>query len=184
LRYPIFDLDGTLLDSDVALAAPFLDLGIPREDVIFGRVLEEECVRLGITVADYLDRYDVNMAQPFPGVEDLVAQLDHWAVCSNKEVGSGRAELARLGWEPDVAMFADDFGGPKQLEPVLDALGLRGSDVVFVGDTEHDRRCAGVVGCRFVLAGWNPRATALDGDLVLRRPLDVLDVLDLLDGSV
>ena len=174
---PIFDLDGTLLDSDVALVAPFLALGIPREDLIFGRVLEHECARLGITVADYLDRYDVNLAQPFPGVAELVSKLDRWAVCSNKEIASGRAELSRLGWEPDVALFADDFGGPKQLAPVLHALELRGTDVVFVGDTEHDRRCADVVGCRFALAGWNRRATALDGDVVLARPADVLDLL-------
>ena len=174
---PIFDLDGTLLDSDAALVAPFLALGIPEHEVIFGRTLESECARLNITVTDYLDRYDVNSAQPFAGVEELIDELDRWAVCSNKEIVSGRAELARLGWTPDVAMFADDFGGPKELGPVLDALGLLGRDVVFVGDTEHDRRCAGLVGCRFAVAGWNVRADGLDGDVVLGRPIDLLDVL-------
>ena len=175
---PIFDLDGTLLDSDAALAAPFVALGIPPDEVVFGRLLADECARLGITPADYLDRYDTDLAQPFPGVAELVERLDRWAVCSNKEVRSGRAELTRLGWEPDVAMFADDFGGAKRLEPVLATLGLRGRDVVFVGDTEHDRRCAAVVGCRFALAGWNLRAARTAGDIVLDRPLDLLDVLD------
>ena len=175
---PIFDLDGTLLDSDEALVAPFLALGIAREDVAFGHLLEDECARLGITVNDYVERYDVHLAEPFAGVEELIASLDRWAVCSNKLLHSGRAELVRLGWQPEVAMFADDFGGPKQLGPMLDALALRGRDVVFVGDTEHDRRCAALVGCRFVLAGWNPRATVVDGDLVLHRPLDLLDLLD------
>lgn len=174
---PIFDLDGTLLDSDAALVAPFLALGIAEQDVSFGRTLESECDRLGISVADYLERYDVNSAQPFDGVVDLIDELDRWAVCSNKEIASGRAELERLGWAPDVAMFADDFGGPKALGPVLDALGLLGRDVVFVGDTEHDRLCAGVVGCRFAVAGWNVRARRLDGDVVLHRPLDLLDLL-------
>jgi len=178
LLVPIFDLDGTLLDSDAALVAPFLALGVPEHEVIFGRTLEHECTRLGITVADYLDRYDVTLAQPYMGVEDLIDNLDRWAVCSNKEIVSGRAELARLGWTPDVAMFADDFGGPKELGPVLDALGLLGRDVVFVGDTEHDRRCARVVGCRFAVAGWNARAGGLGGDVVLERPLDLLDLLD------
>ncbi|MEY2591194.1 MAG: hypothetical protein QOJ67_3178, partial [Acidimicrobiaceae bacterium] len=28
---PLFDLDGTLLDSDEALAAPFVALGVARE---------------------------------------------------------------------------------------------------------------------------------------------------------
>ena len=174
---PIFDLDGTLLDSDAALVAPFLALGVPEDEVTFGRTLEQECARLGITVAEYLDRYDVNQAQPYAGVEELLAELDRWAVCSNKEVASGRAELERLGWTPEAAMFADDFGGPKELGPVVDALGLLGRDVVFVGDTEHDRRCASVFGCRFAVAGWNVRADGLGGDVVLDRPLDLLDVL-------
>ena len=140
-------------------------------------MLEHECERLGITVDDYLAHYDVTMAQPFPGVEAVVAALDRWAVCSNKEAASGRAELARLGWRPEVALFADDFGGPKQLGPMVNALGLGADDVVFIGDTEHDRRCAASVGCRFALAGWNPRASAVVGDVVLDRPGDLLDLL-------
>lgn|GEM_PF-6337387 len=40
------------------------------------------------------------------------------------------------------ALFAGAFGGPKRLEPVLDALQLEPGEVVFVGDTDHDRRCA------------------------------------------
>jgi HAD superfamily hydrolase (TIGR01549 family) len=176
---PIFDLDGTLLDSDVALSAPFVALGIPADQVTFGRLLADECARLGVTTEEYLSHYDVNAALPYDGVDDLVAALDRWALCSNKEVVSGRAELARLGWEPELAMFADDFGGPKRLGPVLDVLGLLAGDVVFVGDTEHDRLCATAVGCRFALAGWNARGVALglDADVVLRRPLDLLDLL-------
>jgi HAD superfamily hydrolase (TIGR01549 family) len=174
---PVFDLDGTLLDSDAALSAPFVALGIDPDRVEFGLLLVDACAQLGIEVDDYLRHYDVTQAQPFPGAEDLVAKLDRWAVCSNKEAGSGRAELARLGWRPDVVMFADDFGGPKQLLPILDAMQLRPDDVTFVGDTAHDRACAEAVGCRFALAGWNPRASAVPGDLVLARPLDLLDLL-------
>lgn len=176
-RVPIFDLDGTLLDSDAALVAPFVAMGIGRERVTFGALLADECARLGVTVDDYLARYDHDAAQPFPGVDALLAELDRWAVCSNKHERSGTAELARLQWRPDVAMFAGSFGGPKQLRPVLDALGVRAADVVFVGDTEHDRRCAAEVGCRFAIATWNPRARAVDGDEVLVAPCDLLRLL-------
>jgi HAD superfamily hydrolase (TIGR01549 family) len=171
---PIFDLDGTLIDSDAALTAPFVALGIPREDVTFGHVLDVECARLGVSVDDYLDLYDEAASQPFAGVEELIARLDGWAVCSNKHPRSGRAELARLGWRPLAALFADEFGGPKQLAPVLDAMRLDADAVAFVGDTDHDRQCAADVGCRFVLAGWNPRATARPGDRVAPTPADVL----------
>lgn len=174
---PVFDLDGTLIDSDAALAAPFLALGVAPEQISFGHVLEHECDRLGISVEDYLRNYDDTIAQPFAGVEDMVRELDRWAVCSNKEARSGRAELDRLGWRPEVALFADDFGGPKHLPPVLDALGLDAAQIVFIGDTEHDRRCATDVGCRFAMATWNPRASAVAGDVVLGRPADVLALL-------
>jgi phosphoglycolate phosphatase-like HAD superfamily hydrolase len=164
-RVAVFDLDGTLLDSDAALTAAFL---------------ADECRRLGIALDDYLDRYDEAAAQPFAGVGDLVAEVarsGRWAVCSNKHPRSGRAELARLGWEPEVALFSDAFAGPKRLGPVLDALGVGAQEVVFVGDTAHDRVCAQEHGIVFGLAGWNPRAQAGPGDVVLRRPIDVLDLL-------
>ncbi len=175
----VFDLDGTLIDSDQALVAAFVALGVGRDQVSFGHVLADECARLGLALDDYLAAYDETLAQPFTGAAELVARLDRWAVCSNKHAGSGRAELARLGWQPEVALFNDSFdGGPKHLEPVLDALGLGADQILYVGDTGHDRACAAEVGARFVLAGWNPRAVAEPGDVVLARPEQVVDLLE------
>ncbi len=173
----VFDLDGTLVDSDEALAAPFVAHGVPRAEVTFGHVLADECDRLGVSVDDYLALYDEDLAQPFPGVVEVLGRLERWAVCSNKHPGAGHAELARFGWEPTVALFSDAFDGPKRLQPVLAALGLAPEDVVFVGDTAHDRRVAAEVGALFGLAGWNPRAEPEPGDRVLTVPSDVLDVL-------
>jgi phosphoglycolate phosphatase-like HAD superfamily hydrolase len=48
---------------------------------------------------------------------------------------------------------------------------------VFLGDTAHDRQCAMEAGVRFVLAGWNPRATPQPGDLVMSHPLELLELL-------
>jgi len=180
VRLPVFDLDGTLLDTDEALIAPFVALGIDRDAITFGHVLADECARLGIDVNAYLDHYDSDLVQPFPGVVELVDEVraaGRWAVCSNKHASYGRAELARLGWEPDVVMFSDAFDGPKQLPPVLAALGVDAREIVFIGDTAHDRRCATDVGAPFGLAGWNPRSEPAEGDVVLRVPADVLGML-------
>lgn len=177
-RTPIFDLDGTLIDSDEALIAPFVALGVPRAQITFGHVLADECARLGITVEDYLDHYDSTRVVPFAGVEAMLRRLTRWAVCSNKHPSAAHRELEQLAWSPDVALFSDAFGGPKRLEPVLDALGLGRDEVVFVGDTEHDRDIALDLGVPFGLAAWNPRAEAMAGDVVLREPADVLAFCD------
>lgn len=177
-RFPIFDLDGTLIDSDAALTAPFVSLGVPVEQITFGHVVAEECARLGIALDDYLDSYDTDMAQPFDGVETLIHGLDRWAVCSNKHPRSGHEELTRLDWQPAVAMFADCFDGPKQLGPVLDALGLDPGEAVFIGDTAHDRRCAQDAGVMFILAGWNQRSRSEPTDLVADSPGQLEMMLD------
>lgn len=176
-RLVLFDLDGTLLDSDEALTAAFERLGVARTAVTFGHVIAEECARLGLALDAYLDAYDTTSAQPFAGVEAVLDRLERWALCSNKHPRSGRAELARLGWHPERAWFADAFEGSKRLDVVLEDLGLSAGEVLYVGDTDHDRAAAASVGCRFVLAGWNPRASPRPGDEVAPTPAAIIDAV-------
>jgi phosphoglycolate phosphatase-like HAD superfamily hydrolase len=176
----VFDLDGTLLDSDAALVAPFLALGVAESDITFGHPIEEFCTGLGISIDEYLDLYDTDAAQPFEGISAMLELLGAFSICSNKHPRYGWAELDRLGWEPVCARFSSDFGGgPKRLGPMLESLEVEGGDVLFVGDTLHDQRCASDVGAQFAWAGWNPR-TAASGPsgVVLRRAVDLLDLLD------
>ena len=181
-RIVLFDFDGTLIDSDAALLAPFTALGIATADMPpLGLPLGDACARVGLTVADYVARYDSSASVPFPGIEEMLVHLGRWGLCSNKTRQSGVQELARLGWHPTEAFFSDDWEGrPKELDPVLLALELAPADAVFVGDTDHDRACAHLAGVDFALAGWNPRARqgARPDDVVLERPGDVLALLD------
>jgi HAD superfamily hydrolase (TIGR01549 family) len=176
-KVAICDLDGTLIDSDTALSDAFVALGIDRREITFGHVLAEECVRLGLSVEDYVDAYDTTQALPFAGVTELVTSFDRWAVCSNKHPLSGRAELERLQWFPEAALFADAFRGPKQLMPLLEMLAITPDQAIFLGDTAHDRQCALEAGVQFALAGWNPRAKPQPTDVVVSHPLEFLELL-------
>lgn len=176
-RIPLFDFDGTLVDSDAALTAPWHALGVDPALVPLGMPLVAACELAGVAVGAYLELYDSSAVLPFDGVPELLAALDRWGLASNKERSSGRRELTRLGWAAEVALFSDDFGGEeKQLAPLLDALGLDAEEVVFIGDTAHDRACAARLDVPFALAGWNARARAAAraDDDVLDHPLDVL----------
>ncbi len=176
-KIAVCDLDGTLIDSDRALVDAFIALGIDEDEITFGHVLAEECDRLAISVEDYVAAYDPTQALPFNGVAELIASLERWAVCSNKHPLSGRSELNRLQWLPEAALFADAFQGSKQLAPLLQILEVDPDQVIFLGDTAHDRHCAMNAGVRFALAGWNPRAEAQPGDFVLSHPLELLALL-------
>ena len=83
----IFDFDGTLVDSDEALLLPFDSLGIDRADVVMGSAVAEECERLGIPMETYVDLYDDESVEPFPGVAEVIPKLARWALCSNKHPG-------------------------------------------------------------------------------------------------
>ncbi len=172
----IFDFDGTLVDSDEELVRTFVVLGVEREKISFGHAIGEELERLGLTLDDYADTYRDHVVGPFPGVEEAVPLLGRWALCSNKHPRSGIAEMARLGWDPEVAVFADHFDwAHKRLGPVLEMMGLRADQVAMVGDSDGDAQCARDVGCDMVWAGWNPRVAAAAPDgIVLQRPDQLL----------
>lgn len=151
-------------------------LGVSPDRIQFGLPLAEACALVGVTVDDYLAHATV-VAAPFAGVNEMLETLPRWAVCSNKLGAYARREIEELGWRPEAAFFSEDFGGPKRLQPVLDELGVEAAEVVFVGDSEFDRRCAHEAGATFALAGWNARAKPGPGDLVLGEPRDVLGLV-------
>ena len=179
---PLFDFDGTLVDSDVALTAPWHALGVDPDLVPLGLPLVEACERAGVTVEAYLAHYDPTAALPFAGVAELLAGLDRWGLASNKERASGRRELERLGWHARGGAVLGRLRRPREGAGARCSTPWTSTPTASCSSatpaTTAPARAPSAL--RFALAGWNPRARAgaEAGDLVLDRPEDVLDLLD------
>ena len=119
------------------------------------------------------------------GAEIRLAEIADSLPEVREVVATGHALLENEWW---IQLFADVLGRPVTASAVpegsargaavhaLERLGVEADDIVFVGDTAHDRDCARQVSATFLLAGWNPRArqSAQPDDIVLDEPADVL----------
>ena len=114
-------------------------LGIDRSRVQLGRVLADECADLGVTVEDYL-----GPLRP----DDVVSRSRASTTCWPRSTAGpsaptstpspGASELARLGWHPDGRQLGP---GHRQVAGAAArrSWGSRREQVLFVGDTDHDR---------------------------------------------
>ncbi|MCC1481854.1 phosphoglycolate phosphatase [Roseibaca sp. Y0-43] len=97
----------------------------------------------------------------YPHVEDTLAALAGagyaLGLCTNKPNGPTRAVLAHLGWDK---LFSVVVGGdslpvakpdPAPLMAVVEGLGLRLPQIVYIGDSETDAETARRAGARFGL---------------------------------
>lgn len=167
----VFDWDGTLMDSTraivVALQAACADLGLetPSEGdcrYVIGLDLNSALRRVAPALTadrlpEMLDRYrhhylarDHDLS-PFPGIGELLADLDDGgfllAVATGKSrLGLDRA-LANTGFGARFAASrcADECHSkphPQMLEELLDELEIRPERALMIGDTTHDLQMA------------------------------------------
>jgi phosphoglycolate phosphatase len=168
VRALIFDLDGTLIDSELDLAlavnAALVEMGrgqLPHEQILgyigqgapslIARALgdgatEEECLRALEFFIKYYSVHKLDHTVPYPGVRETLDALSgmHMAVLTNKPVGASRGILQGLGL---ASHFQVIYGGNsferKKPDPIGVATILRefGTDPVqamVVGDSEID----------------------------------------------
>ena len=175
----VCDLDGTLIDSDAALVAPFLALGVRLEDIGRGLPVAEECARHGISIEEFVAAYDTEVVQPYPGAPSWwpASTAGPCARTSTRTpVGPswpGWAGSRRWRCSPTPSTV------PRPSPRCSSGWASSAADVVFLGDTAHDRACAKEAGAMFALASWNPKAEPAAGDVVLERPEQLLELLGL-----
>lgn len=185
----LFDLDGTLIDSEAqmlaalrsALSACGYELTPAEIGDFAGAPLHPYLARLlgvGSDEAEriyqtyrriYLDEC-VPRTQPLPGVRSLLEALRGQgvalAIVTTKMEIVARAVIEAVGWSDLFAVIAgqDSAARPKPApDPalhVLARLGMRPEDAAFVGDTDNDVLCALAAGMPFVVGLAGTRTAA------------------------
>jgi len=175
-------------------------------DILSGHGVEGEALEAGIprTIELYLDYFaaalpEMRTARLLPGVRGLLRALAgrpgvHTALLTGNVERGARLKLRHFDLEPffdfTLSCFGNDDEDRYRLPPLAIARASRAlgqaiepGDLVIVGDSEHDVRCAHAVGARAVAVatGWTPLAElrALDPEALLP---DLSDTQRALDG--
>jgi phosphoglycolate phosphatase len=183
-RLIVFDLDGTLVDSERDLAdavnALLEERGAPRlsETAIAGMVgdgagvlVRRACDAAGLEMDDtslprFLALYDERLTRttrPYEGMVDALTALRRAGICSvltNKPAAHTQRLLDELGLAP---FFASSIGGDGPFPRKPDPAGLRHlmeqhqvppDSTVLIGDSHIDAATAAAAGTHFCLAAY------------------------------
>ena len=210
----IFDLDGTLLNTIADLAQStnhaLQALGYPTHpeeaynfmvgngiNKLFERALpegeksEENVLRVRREFIPYYDRHNADKSRPYPGIPELLEQLQaegvRLAVASNKYQAATTKLIAR--YFPDIrftAVFGQREGinvkpDPTIVHDILDATHIAPEEVLYVGDSGVDMQTAanaGVTACG-VTWGFRPRT-----ELEAFHPAYIVDRADEIFGII
>ena len=200
----IFDIDGTLIDSEEAVISSLQrvlkhhygrDMERRELDFIFGIPGSESLPRLGIEDTETAKRLwngymleSLHMIRVFDGIEPLLAALKERSVAmgvvTSKTRQEYRDEFAPLGLAHymDVVVCADDTERHKpHPEPLLKFLELSGADAgsaIYIGDTIYDCECARDAGVDFGLALWGCKVPErIPAKYKLAHPTDILGLI-------
>lgn len=179
----IFDLDGTLIDSQEDILASFgkafegLGLPLPPRERLVGVIGKrlEDCF-LGFVGGDearadrgarlfraWYEGHYMDATRPYPGVDvalrGLAAQLP-LAVCTMKKAEFARRLVTAFGWEGLVAqVLGSEEGFPAKPDPAMflelcRRLETGPAETLYVGDTALDARMALAAGAPFAFAAY------------------------------
>lgn len=185
IKAVLFDLDGTLLDTNELIFDSFnrtmiesVGVTLERSEVVnfFGRPLKESFGNKfghdNPKLDEYINYYRTlneknhdNMCSAFDGVIDLLKELKSRGIKIGI-VTSKRGELAKRGMEISGIMdFVDVIISPESTElhkpnpePAIEAcriLGVETTEALMVGDASYDILCGNRAGCKSVAVSYS-----------------------------
>lgn len=197
----VFDIDGTLADTqyavltglhDTMLALTGRDMDMSEVLFSFGRPGEAILAQLGIadTKAGILEwnrhiRKYRDSVKLFDGIVELIDALSGLnigivtskAVFEYDEEPSLHAIRSRIG----TAICADHTEKHKpDPDPLLKYMELTGAerkDILYIGDSVYDQRCAHSAGVDYALATWGAINKELEAEWKPEKPLDLKEII-------
>ncbi|MTI53451.1 pyrophosphatase PpaX [Geosporobacter ferrireducens] len=182
VKYILFDLDGTLLDTNELIIQSFqhtykehLKKDVPREFIIqsFGEILRttlerecKDCVEEALTTyrsfqQERFERYITLHLGVREALEKLSARGYRLGVVTSRLNDSALRGLKYFGMEDffDSIIGADDTNkhkpDPTPARMALEAMGGNAQEAVLVGDSPFDIQCAKNTGMRSVAVSWS-----------------------------
>ncbi len=203
IKEVIFDVDGTLVDTEQAILRSMQDaldmvygkkytteelafcLGIPGEDALGILGFTERIPEAMRCWVEQIVNYD-DLVGLFEGIEPTVQALHEkgygLGIVTSRTHMEFDEDIARYSIAPyfKTAVCADDTEGHKPSpDPLLYYMKKRGltpEEVIYLGDSEYDLRCAEGAGVAFALAGWGA-GQKVPARTVLSRPEELLSLL-------
>ncbi len=141
--------------------------------------------------ATKVEMENVDLAKPFPGALDVIRELHSYGYKVGILTRGGREYMETVlritgtGDLFDATVARDDFGhaeakpSPKSIDHIAERLGVRPSEIVFVGDSEVDGLTASNSGIPFIAVctghvdenRW--KGFVRDGDVILQSVADM-----------
>ncbi len=188
IRYILFDLDGTLVDTTELILSTYREslsklVEVPptEEEILmgFGTPLPQQLYRLFPTLRDRADeaiamwretqeKLRDRLIKPFPGTSDVLRELRRrgypMGIVTSKERLQAERDMELYGLMDLVSVIVcwDDTPNHKpHPEPILRAMQLlvaQPAETLYVGDSLHDMKAGREAGTKVAAAMWGPFA--------------------------
>lgn len=202
----IFDLDGTMLDTEEMNIIPLqrlikeeLNLDIKYEELLKYRAYagKKTLELLGFKDVEgsypkwvkYVNEYEFG-AKLYDGFNEVMDKLtEKGIICgisSSKTKAQYEIDFLKTGLQKHMksVVLAEDTENhkphPEPLLKAVEALGIDPKDTIYVGDTIADYKATKAAGMTFAFAKWGAASfEGIKADFDLNKPSDLLKVLEI-----